>query len=647
MSKEMLINAIDEEECRIAVLDDGELQELYIERASTTYHVGNIYKGRVINVEPSIQAAFIDYGLPKHGFLHVSDVTPTYFPSNVKSRGPQKPPIQTILKRNQEVIVQVTKEGIGTKGATLSTYLSIAGRYVVLMPGLHRVGVSRKIEDDAQRRALRELLEGLDRPKNVGVIVRTAGLNQPKAELQRDLKYLDRVWKLVSDRLKTAKCPGEIFRESDLVVRTIRDIFTPDIESIHVDNPEVTKRVRDFLGVAMPRYVRRVNGYEGKVPLFHRYGIEEELEKIYTRTVPLPCGGYLVIEETEALVSIDVNSGKFRKESNPEESAFKLNTEAAMEVVRQLRLRDLGGVIVIDFVDMRADKHQRGVEEVLRRELKKDRARSKFLRTSRFGLIEMTRQRMRPSLERSSFMECPHCVGSGLIKTPESMSLDVMRQLSLAASQDDIAQIEVTVHPTVGHYVNNRKRRTLVRLEERTGKQIMVVSDPNVSQETVQFHCQDIRGIRLKFDARELSKKQREQLLEKLRQEKAGKKSEAAKKEPAASAEREKDTPEADVDQAKQETQTKKKGKPRRRRRKKKTAVAPRPDGDSTKPEPASAEPTATADEETAAPPQAAPDQPKEEAKARRGRPRRRRRKKKPVAPDAGGDNKPAAAEGN
>jgi len=643
MSKEMLINAIDEEECRIAVLDDGELQELYIERASTTYHVGNIYKGRVVNVEPSIQAAFVDYGLPKHGFLHVSDVTPSYFPSNVKSRGPQKPPIQTILKRNQEVIVQVTKEGIGTKGATLSTYLSIAGRYVVLMPGLHRVGVSRKIEDDAQRRALRELLEGLDRPKNVGVIVRTAGLNQPKAELQRDLKYLDRVWQLVSDRIKTAKCPSEIFRESDLVVRTIRDIFTPDIKRIHVDNADVTKRVRDFLRVAMPRYVRRVNGYEDRVPLFHKYGIEEELEKIYTRTVPLPCGGHIVIEETEALVSIDVNSGKFRKESNPEESAFKLNTEAAMEVVRQLRLRDLGGVIVIDFVDMRADKHRRAVEDVLRKELKKDRARSKFLRTSRFGLIEMTRQRMRPSLERSSFMECPHCVGSGLIKTPESMSLDVMRQLSLAASQDDIAQIEVTVHPTVGHYVNNRKRRTLVRLEERTAKQIMVISDPNASQEAVEFHCQDIRGVPLKFNPRELSKKQREQLLEKLRQEKLAKKPETATKEPAEPAKKDKGAPEADEDQAKQQTKTEKKGKPRRRRRKKKAAAtAPAPDGDSKKPQPASAEPAAAADEDTAA-----PDQPKEGTKARKGRPRRRRRKKKSATAGTDADDKPAAAEDN
>jgi ribonuclease E len=563
MSKEMLINAVDTEECRIAVMDGGELQELYVERAGGSHHVGNIYKGRVTNIEPGIQAAFIDYGPPKNGFLHVSDIVPGYFPDHAKARGGRKPPIQTILKRNQEVVLQVTKEGIGTKGATLSTYLSIAGRYLVLMPGFQRVGVSRKIEDDAERRKLRELLEGLERPKNMGVIVRTAGLNQSKSELQRDLRYLMRVWAMVSERIKTSPCPSEIFRESDLVVRTIRDIFTTDIKRITVDHPEVTRRVRDFLRITMPRYRKRVHAYEGKVPLFHKFGIEEELEKIYARTVPLPSGGYLVVEQTEALVSIDVNSGKFRSESNPEEAAFKLNLEAAKEIVRQLRLRDLGGVIVMDFVDMRSDKHRRSVEDVLRQELKKDRARSKFLRTSRFGLIEMTRQRMRPSLERASFMECPHCKGSGLIKSPESMSLEVMRLLSLAASQDDIYQIEVTVHPTVGHYINNRKRRTLVQLEERAGKQVMVIADSDVSQETADFHCQDSRGVPVKFDARRLARQQREGVLDRQKKEKVAEAPQGAKAAEAPQGEKAK------------------KAKPRKKRRRKK-AVPARPAKDAT-----------------------------------------------------------------
>ncbi|NLX59799.1 MAG: Rne/Rng family ribonuclease [Phycisphaerae bacterium] len=509
MSKEMFVNAIDSEECRIAVMEDGELQELYIERSSLGHHVGNVYKGRVTNIEPSIQAAFVDYGQPKNGFLHVSDVSPSYHPESVKARGQMRPPIERVLKRGQEVIVQVTKEGLGTKGATMSTYLSIAGRYLVLMPGLSRVGVSRKIEDDDSRHKLRDVLATLERPKNMGLIARTAGLDQPKRELQRDLIYLKRVWKLISDRIATSKAPAEIFRESDLVVRTMRDIFTTDIERVYIDDADVARRARDFLEMTMPRYADCVTLYDDRIPLFHRFGLEEEVAKVYDRTVPLPCGGYLVIDQAEALVAIDVNSGKFRAEKNAEESAFKLNLEAAKEIARQLRLRDMGGVIVMDFVDMRAEKHRRGVEEMLRKELKRDRARQKVLKTSKFGLIEMTRQRMRPSIERSTFMECPHCHGSGLIKTAESMSLEVMRQLALAVSQENVQQVEVTVHPTVGHYIHNRKRRALVKLEERSGKKIMVLSDDHGGQEMVQFHCQDNRGLPVKFDPQEAARQQR------------------------------------------------------------------------------------------------------------------------------------------
>ena len=512
MSKEMLINAVDEEEVRIAVVEDGELQELYIERSSLENHVGNIYKGRVTNVEPSIQAAFVDYGLPKNGFLHVSDVIPSYYGET--RDGHNKPPIQKILKRGQEVIVQVSKEGIGTKGATLTTYLSIAGRFLVLMPGLNRVGVSRKIEDDEERHKLRETLEGLDRPKNMGVIIRTAGLNEPKKSLQQDLNYLDRVWKLLMEQVKSAKCPSEIFRESDLVARTIRDIFTNDITRIYVDSEDVARRAAEFFQVAMPQYADRVQLYAEKLPLFHRYGLEEEIDKIYSRRVPLASGGGLVIDQAEALVAIDVNSGRYHGSKNAEEAALALNLEAAREIVRQLRLRDLGGVIVMDFVDMKEEKHRRELENLLKNEMKRDRARSKMMKTSKFGIIEMTRQRVRPSLERSTFQDCTHCAGSGMIKTPESMSLDVMRQLTLAVSQDDLQQIEVTVNPAVGHYVNNRKRHMLVRLEEKTGKRIMVISDPTVGQESVTFHCQDNRGIPLKFDPKAVAAAQRARMEE-------------------------------------------------------------------------------------------------------------------------------------
>lgn len=555
MSKEMLINAIDEEEVRIAVVEDGELQELYVERSSLENHVGNIYKGRVTNVEPSIQAAFVDYGLPKNGFLHVSDIIPSYYGET--RDGHNKPPIQKILKRGQEVIVQVSKEGIGTKGATLTTYLSIAGRFLVLMPGLNRVGVSRKIEDDQERHKLRETLEGLDRPKNMGVIIRTAGLNEPKKSLQQDLNYLDRVWKLLMKQVKTARCPSEIFRESDLVARTIRDIFTNDITRIYVDSDEVARRATEFFQVAMPQYADRVALYDEKLPLFHRYGLEEEIDKIYSRRVPLVSGGYLVIDQAEALVAIDVNSGKFHGGKNAEEAALKLNLEAAREIVRQLRLRDLGGVIVMDFVDMREEKHRRELENLLKAEMKRDRARSKMMKTSKFGIIEMTRQRVRPSLERSTFQDCTHCGGTGMIKTPESMSLDVMRQLTLAVSQDDLQQIEVTVNPSVGHYINNRKRHMLVRLEEKTGKRIMVISDPTVGQESVSFHCQDNRGIPLKFDPQSVAAAQRkklEQEQEELRRQQEQRKEQERKEKQ-----------QKDQESAKAEGETK--PKPKRRRR--------------------------------------------------------------------------------
>ena len=652
MAKIMLINAVDPEECRIAVLDDGVLQELYVERASTGNYVGNIYKGRVTNIEPSIQAAFVDYGHIKNGFLHISDVVPSYFPEGAKRSGTMKPPIQTVLKRGQEVIVQVTKEGIGTKGATLSTYLSIAGRFLVLMPGLDRIGVSRKIDDDDERHKLRTALEDLERPKNMGIIIRTAGLGIPKTELRRDLRYLMRVWKLVSDQIRVAKCPAEIYRESDLAVRTVRDIFTTDVQKIYIDDVEAAARVREFLQAAMPRYVKCVAEYDDKIPLFHKHGIEEELEKIYIRTVPLACGGHLVIDQTEALVAIDVNSGKFRSINNPEESAYRLNLEAAKEIVRQLRLRDLGGVIVMDFVDMRSEKHRRGVEDVLRQELKRDRARSRFLRTSRFGLIEMTRQRMRASLERSSFMDCPHCAGSGLIKTPESMSLDVMRQLSLAASQDNIRQIEVTVHPRVGHYINNRKRRTLVTIEERTDKQIMVVSDPMVSQETVTFHCQDDRGIPVKFDPHDLARRQHERVVQRQQSAKSSdepetqtkptrrrKKAAAKRTPPAKQTPEPRQTPEADGEA----TEVKAKPKVAKKRAAKKTAKRKR----------AKAKPKATGKDKAPEKPAktAKPDPLGTDANGKVSKSKKRRLRRKRAAArekteaDTNGNNTPADAE--
>ncbi len=362
-------------------------------------------------------------------------------PLRGRGRGLLKPPIQEIFRRGDEVLVQVIKESIGTKGPTLSTYISIPGRYLVLMPGLNRVGVSRKIVDEGQRRKLREIMHELNPPKGLGFIVRTAGLERTKRELARDLAYLLRLWKVILRRIKKAKAPAPIYQESDMIIRTIRDIFTSEIDTIWIDEPSAFERAQDFLQVVMPRFVNRLKLYDEKVPLFHKYGIEDEIAKIQRRHVPLPEGGSIVIDQTEALVAIDVNSGNFRVEDDAEQTAYEMNLRAAKEIARQLRLRDLGGVIVNDFIDMREERHRRGVERAVREAIKRDRARTKVLRMSAFGLIEMTRQRIRPSLKRSVYEDCHHCTGAGVVKTAESMAIDVMRLLALATHREEIRRI--------------------------------------------------------------------------------------------------------------------------------------------------------------------------------------------------------------
>jgi len=537
MKQEMLINVSQPEECRIAIVEDGVLEELYIERTGQDSYVGNIYKGVVVNLEPSIQAAFVDFGVGRNGFLHISDVEPQYFrqggyePDKLPASGvPQrnsrrggsdsagstgqtgrtrtqrpgarprfKPPIQDILRRGDEVLVQVIKEGIGTKGPTLSTYISIPGRYLVLMPPLGRIGVSRKIEDEAVRRRLRDIMLELNPPRGLGFIVRTAGADRTKRELSRDLAYLLRLWKVIVRRVKKLPAPVAIYEESDMIIRTIRDIFTADVDAIYVDEPHAYERAREFLQLVMPRYVNRLHLYEGKEPLFHKYGLEEEIARIHRRTVPLKGGGSIVIDQTEALVAIDVNSGSFRADDSAEETAYRMNLLAAREIARQIRLRDLGGVIVNDFIDMRREKHRRDVERALREAVKRDRARTKILRTSPFGLIEMTRQRVRPSLKRSVFVECPLCSGTGMVKSPESMAIDVVRLLMLASQRQEITQVDVSVAEEVAHYLNNRKRHDLARMEESGQMTIQITGLKGVSPEHLEVHCRDAEGRDIKL----------------------------------------------------------------------------------------------------------------------------------------------------
>ncbi|MFO0884987.1 MAG: Rne/Rng family ribonuclease [Pirellulales bacterium] len=542
---EMLINVSQPEECRIAIVEDGVMEELYIERASADNYVGNIYKGRIVNIEPSIQAAFVDFGVGRNGFLHISDVEPQYFrqggfdpaeamaggrhadidtgdddvndngdgdadgddsprPSGNSRRGHRppprggrprvKPPIQDIFRRGDEILVQVIKEGIGTKGPTLSTYISIPGRYLVLMPALGRVGVSRKIEDDRVRRQLRDTLLELNPPKGLGFIVRTAGQDRTRRDLSRDMAYLMRLWKVIVRRLKKQQGPGTIYEESDIIIRTIRDIFSNEIDSILIDQPEAFERAKEFLQLVMPRHVGRLQLYDGREPLFHKYKLDQEIAMIYQRKVPLKGGGSIVIDQTEALVAIDVNSGNFRTSGDAEETSYQLNLSAAKEIARQLRLRDLGGVIVNDFIDMRREKHRRNVERALLDAMKRDRARSKILRTSPFGLIEMTRQRIRPSLKRSVYGDCPCCSGRGVVKTAESMSIEVVRLLMLASEIPRIARVTVRVNQEVATYLNNRKRREIMRLEDESRMMVQIIGSESQFPEHLEIECRDLDG---------------------------------------------------------------------------------------------------------------------------------------------------------
>ncbi len=411
-----------------------------------------------------------------------------------RGRGLSKPPMQDIFRRGDEVLVQVIKESIGTKGPTLSTYISIPGRYLVLMPGLNRVGVSRKIADEGQRRRLREIMNALNPPKGLGFIVRTAGLDRTKRELARDLAYLLRLWKVILRRIKKAKAPAPIYQESDMITRTIRDIFNAEIDTIWIDEPQAFERAQEFLRVVMPKFVTRLKFYDDKVPLFHKYGLEAEIAKIQRRRVDLPEGGSIVIDPTEALVAIDVNSGNFRVENDAEKTAYEMNLRAAKEIARQLRLRDLGGVICNDFIDMRDERNRRGVEKALRDAIKRDRARTKILRMSQFGIIEMTRQRIRPSLKRSVYEDCTHCGGAGVVKTAESMAIDVMRLLALASHREEIRRVNVSVSPAVETYLNNRKRREIAKIEVEANLTIHVRSEEDAPGEHLQLDCFDAQN---------------------------------------------------------------------------------------------------------------------------------------------------------
>jgi ribonuclease E len=501
---EMVINYVPGEECRVAVVEEGKLEEFHAERADAVSHVGNIYVGKVKNVEPAIQAAFVDFGLEQNGFLHVSDLHPQYFPGEgdettemVGKKTPrrERPPIQECLRRGQEIAVQVLKEGVGTKGPTVTSYLSIPGRFLVMMPSMDRVGVSRKVEDEETRRKMREILDQLELPDGFGFIVRTAGMERTKAELKRDLAYLARLWKDIEKRWgKGGNKPRLLYSESDLLMRALRDMVTTDLDRIVIDDESAMLRAARFLKIVAPRTNTKLVRYVGKTPIFHAMGIEEQIRTMYSREVPLPSGGRLVIDETEALVAIDVNSGKMRDARDAETNAYRTNLEAADEICRQLKLRDVGGIVVNDLIDMRSLKHRREIEHKFKELLKKDRARTTLEQISEFGILEMTRQRMRGSYESVHFADCPICRGRGLVQRPDSVAADAMRELAALLEHERVARIEMAVSPRIAGELLSSKRRALNRLERSSGKHVEVRVSESVPVDRVTFYCYDDRG---------------------------------------------------------------------------------------------------------------------------------------------------------
>ena len=488
--KRMMINATQSEELRVAIADGQKLLDLDIETPAHEQKKANIYKARITRVERSLEACFVDYGVPRHGFLPFKEINPDALnlPAGEKKSGN----IKDLLKEGQEVIVQVEKEERGTKGAALSTYISLAGRYSVLMPNNPGGGgVSRRIVGP-ERNELRDLIDQLKLPEAMGLIIRTAGMGREAEELQWDIDYLVQLWEAIKKAADEHKAPLLIYQESNLFIRALRDYLRDDIAEILVDDQNVYNKAVEFMQMVMPHNLRKLKHYDGETPLFTRFQIESQIETAFAREVNLPSGGAVVIDRTEALLSIDINSARATKGADIEETALQTNLEAADEIARQLKIRDLGGLVVIDFIDMSKRSAQRKVEDRLSEALKSDRARIQTGRISRFGLLEMSRQRMRPSLGDSSYQTCPRCQGSGSIRSIESLALSILRLLEEEALKDNTGQIQVQAPVTVANFMLNEKRQAIQVIEQRHNVSVLLLSNPGM--ETPQFEIQRLRA---------------------------------------------------------------------------------------------------------------------------------------------------------
>jgi ribonuclease E len=490
MAKKMLINVMHPEEARVAIVSDGRLVELDVETAGREQTRGNVYKGVVVRVEPGLQAAFVDIGQKKLGFLQMGEIQSDYWQWRddiTEEQRNRRPRIQEILRRGQELIVQVEKGERDNKGAALTTYLSLPGRYMVLMPGSDSAGISRKVEIEADRKKLKEIVAEIGIPEGFGYIIRTEAVGKRKNELAKDLQYLLKLYESIKEKAAESTAPALTYQESDLVIRTIRDYFTADIEEVLVDSKDVYKHARAFFKEIMPRFETRVKLHQEKRPIFSKYQLEEQIDLIYEKKVPLKSGGSIVIEPTEALVSIDVNSGKSTGERGVEDTAYKTNLEAAEEAARQLRLRDLGGLIVIDFIDMRDRKHQTEVEKILKNALKEDKARVTVGKISQFGMLEMSRQRIKQTINEASYLECPHCGGHGKVKSIEAMALSFLRKTHTIAARGNIAEVLGGLPLDVAYYLLNRKKRELIQIETDYNIEVTVKGKPSFMMNQIEL----------------------------------------------------------------------------------------------------------------------------------------------------------------
>jgi ribonuclease E len=478
MKKKILINAIYPEEKRVAIVEGDVLVDFYVEAAGKEHLKGNIYKGVVVRVEPGLQAAFVDFGLKKHGFLQLREVSSEYFQKKVEGKRAR---IQEVVSKGQELIVQVEKDERDTKGASLTTYISLPGRYIVMMPGQERVGVSRKIENREDRERLKEVFGELKLPKNTGFILRTACSDRTGEELSNDLKYLTKLWSKIQTESRKVSAPALIYREQDISVRTVRDYLTSDVTEVLIDDETAFKATKAFLRRTLPWRKINIKYYKEKKPVFVKHNIEEQIARLHERYVHLPSRGYIVIDKTEALTAVDVNSGRSRKEENVESTALRTNIEAADEIARQLRLRDIGGLIVVDFIDMASSKNRREVENRLRTALSSDKAHTEITGISKFGMVEMTRERMRTAYIESVNRKCEVCDGTGIVKTAEMLALSASREIYSRVSKGGLKSVTCRLPVESANYLINTRRDEIAEVEKESGVTVKVLADAKLA----------------------------------------------------------------------------------------------------------------------------------------------------------------------